>query len=578
MKRKMRPYALTGLLGAAAALALAVLWLALVPQWLASAAARVLEEETGLGMAVTGSASIAFADGPYVRFTKVRIANARAPGGMQAEIAEVRVPLTLANLLGRMQAMPDAIASGAVINVDLAEPLQLDRPGSAETSSPEAATSFRPSRIRFEDSSLSLYDSQSGFSFILSDANGLAERGSGRDLLVHVSGLINGAYSTLRVESEDAARLFGEGAPTDILLWSDKGELRFSGRAGWKSGAELDGRLFAASRNTSDILAWLGLPATLAPRTGLELETALSATRSSARLPGLSLKLGASGGTGDLSISHRKAGLAFDGVLNADNINLSQLWPDSAAQSDWSSAPFGWLPLADAEGKLQVNTPLLSYDRWTLRDARTTLEITGEAASVTVDTADGMVALSASATRSSPPAVSLRARLEQAPARQVLMAIAGFPWLSGTAGLQFEAEGSGDNPASVVSSLAGKTSLSLSAAAVDGYAIKDLLAEKGKGWRSVPGDATPGLSASIAGTIAEGIVTLGRTEMKADGLALQATGEVDLLRQALDIEVATGVGNGLPRKTILTGSWYDPDFDTATAQSGGQPAQAPAAN
>lgn len=578
MKRYTRPIAWAGLLGGAAALALAFLWLALVPQWLAASAARILEEETGLGMAVTGSASIAFAEGPYIRFTKVRIANARAPGGLEAEIAEVRLPFKLANLFGRMPDMPDVTASGAIINLDVAVPLQLAPPGGADISSSEPPAAFRPSRIRFDDSLFSLSDSQSGFSFSLSDASGVAERGSARDLLFHVSGLINGAYSTLRIESEDAARLFGAGTPTDILLSSDKGELRFSGRAGWKSGAELDGRLFAASRKTADLLAWLGLPAAAAPRTGLELETAFSATKSSARLPGLSLKLGASGGTGDLSISRQEGSLAFDGVLNADSIDLSQLWPDAAAQNEWSSAPFPWLPLADAKGKLQVNAPSLTYDRWTLRDARTTLEINSEAASVSLGTADGKVALSASATRASPPAVNLSASLEQAPAKQVLMAMAGFPWLTGTAGLQFEAAASGDNPASAVSSLAGKISIALSGGAVDGYAIGDLLVENGKGWRSVPGDATPGLSAAIAGAISEGIVTLDKAEVQADGLALKATGEVDLLRQALDIEVASDGSNGLPGKTSLTGSWYDPDFDTVTAQSGGQPAQVPSAN
>lgn len=577
MKRKMRPYAVAGLLGGAAALALAFLWLALVPQWLAAAAARTLEKETGLGMAVTGSASIAFADGPYIRFTKVRIASARAPGGLAAEIAEVRLPLTFANFFGRIPDMPVVAASGAVINLDVAVPLQHEPPGGADISSSEPAAASPPSRIRFEDSALRLFDSQSGFSFNLSDASGLAESGAARNLLIHVSGLINGAYSTLRVESEDAARLFGKGAPTDILLSSDKGELRFSGRAAWKSGAALDGRLFAASRKTADLLAWLGLPAALAPRTGIELESAFSAERSSARLPGLSLKLGASGGTGDLSISYQGGGLAFDGILNADNIEMSQLWPDSAPRSDWSSAPFPWLPLANAKGKLQVNAPSLAYDRWTLQDARTTLEINSEAASVSLGTADGKVAFSASATRASPPAVNLGAKLDAASAKQVLMAMAGFPWLTGTAGLQFEAAAVGDNPASLVSSLAGKISIALSAGAVDGYAIGDLLVESGKGWRSAPGDATPGLSASIAGVISEGIVTLGKAEVKADGMALKATGEVDLLRQALDIEVATDGSSGLPGKTTLTGSWYDPDFGAATAQSGGQP-QAPSAN
>ena len=93
-------------------LVLAGAWLVLLPSRLASSIAATLESSTGLGMAITGSATLAFDDdGPKVRFTKLRLADAKAPGSLKVELAEVLLPLSSSDMLG-----PPKIPRSARIN------------------------------------------------------------------------------------------------------------------------------------------------------------------------------------------------------------------------------------------------------------------------------------------------------------------------------------------------------------------------------------------------------------------------------------------------------------------------------
>ena len=118
------------------------------------------------------------------------------------------------------------------------------------------------------------------------------ESSSARPFLLHMSGLLNGIYTTLHIEADSAARILDGGSPADIVLSSDSGELRFSGRMGWNSASilALDGRLSAASRRTDSLLAWLNLPSALAPASPIELEGSFSSVGTKASLPEYSLQ------------------------------------------------------------------------------------------------------------------------------------------------------------------------------------------------------------------------------------------------------------------------------------------------
>jgi hypothetical protein len=563
-------------------LVLAGLWLVLLPSRLASSIAAKLESGTGLGMAIAGSATLAFDDdGPKVRFTRLRLADAKAPGSLKVELAEVLLPLSPSDMLGGPKIPRSARIDGATIDLDLGAPLNL-APSLGKTSLQEpGGEDLAGYRISFTNSALKFHDSKSGFSLAFADAGGFIETSRARPFLLHMSGLLNGIYTTLHIEADSAARILEGGSPADIVLSSDSGELRFSGRLGWNAASilALDGRLSAASRRTDSLLAWLGLPSALAPASAIEIEGSFSSAGSRASLPEYSLQTNWASGNGKLSLAAKPGGIAVDGALSAEKITLAQQG-SGTAEDGWSSASFRWLPLPGAEGNFQVNAKSLVFRGWTLPDARLLFSFGTEGAELAVGASQDKFSFSASVSRGYPPAFTFKTKLAEAPAREVLSSLAGYPWLDGRIALDLNATAAGANTAALISTLAGKLSFALTDGTVTGYSLKDLLSDSGKGWRAARADATTGVEVSANCEIADGIIALGATRIGASDLDVDAGGEIDLLRQALDLRIDASRSKDLPKDLTISGSWHAPEFGVTTARTeqGQKSAPAPSAN
>lgn len=560
------------------ALVLAGLWLALLPSRLASSLASALENGTGLGMAVAGSATLVVDDGLKVRFTRLRLADAKAPASLKVELGEVLVPLSPNDILDGPKIPHSARINGAAIDLDLGAPLNLAAPqGKTNLSETDQEDQTRY-RINFSNSAFNLRDSKSGFTLALADANGVMESSAARPFLLHTSGFLNGIYTTLHIEADSAARILDGGSPADIVLSSDSGELRFSGRMGWNSASilALDGRLAAASRRTDSLLAWLGLPSALAPASAIELEGSFSAAGAKASLPEYSLQTNWASGNGKLSLAARQGGFAVDGALNAEKIAFVQTG-SGVASDGWSTAPFRWLPLAGAEGSFQVNAKALVLRSWTLSDARLLFSFGAAGAELAVGANQDKISFSATASRGYPPDFTFRAKLADAPAREVLSSLAGYPWLDGKIELDLDATAAGANTAALISTFTGKLSFALKDGTVTGYSLKDLLSDSGKGWRAARADATTGVKVSTSCEISDGIIALSMARITASDLDVEAGGEIDLLRQALDLGIDAGRSKDLPRNMTISGSWHAPEFGVATARKdqGQEPAPSP---
>jgi hypothetical protein len=548
-------------------LVLAGAWLVLLPSRLAYSIAATLESSTGLGMAIAGSATLAFDDGPKVRFTRLRLADAKAPGSLKIELAEVLLPLSPSNMLGGPEIPRSARINGAAFDLDLSAPLYL-APSPGKSSLRESGEEDRAGyKINFSNSAFNLRDSKSGFALAFTDADGVMESSATRPFLLHMSGFLNGIYTTLHTEADSAARILEGGSPADIVLSSDSGELRFSGRLGWYAASilALDGRLSAASRRTDSLLAWLGLPSALAPASAIELEGSFSSAGAKASFPQYSLQTNWVSGNGKLSLAAKPGGFAVDGALNAEKITLAQPG-SSTAEDGWSSASYRWLPLAGAEGNFQVNAKSLVLRGWTLPDSRLLFSFGAAGAELTVGANQDKISFSASASREYPPAFTFKAKLADAPIHEVLSSLAGYPWLDGKIALDLDATAKGANTAALVSTLAGKLSFGLTEGTVTGYSLKDLLSDSGKGWRAARADATTGVNFSTSCEMADGIITLEATRIGASDLDVDAAGEIDLLRRALDLRIDASRSKDLPKNLTISGSWHAPEFGVTTAR------------
>lgn len=569
--------------GAAAMVLIALFAVAhyvLLPQRLAVALADAVQRQTGLGLAVTGPAALSFSRGMEASLTDVRLSSPRLAGGLQIQARRVSLPMTVANLAGGLPVLPAVLAEGAYITLDLGGDLRNAAPEagkvSLETPPPEPA----PLRIRLADSAFGLIDSRSGFSARFDDVNGLIERNEGGGLRLHLAGLLNGVHSTIHLEADQAGRM-SNGTPADMVLSSDSGELQFSGRLAWRDEFALDGRLFAASRNSADFLAWLGLPSALAPAGAFEMEGAFSSAGAAAHLASFALAYGATNATGKLSLARQKEGLALDGAIEAAELVLPSFWRTTAASDGWNSTVFAWQPLPDMKGRLQLRAKTLTLQGWPLSGAQAEISFEGQGlrlnASAGGDTDGGSAEMALSLDGDGTPGMTIALKLDDVAAASALPALAGLTWLDGTMDLDVEASATGDNLAALAATLAGKFALDLRQGRLPGYSVRDLLSDAGKGWRAAQGDSTSGLSVAAEGDIADGILALQSARLKAEGLDVSIDGEIDLLRQALDLRIDNAGTRELPSSLAVTGSWYGPDFGAATAQSGGTPQPAGAA-
>ena len=77
--------------------------------------------------------------------------------------------------------------------------------------------------------------------------------------------------------------------------------------------------------------------------------------------------------------------------------------------------------------------------------------------------------------------------------------------------------------------------------------------------------------------MADGIITLGATRISASDLDVDAGGEIDLLRQVLDLRIDASRNKDLPKNLTISGSWHAPEFGVTTArkEQGQEPVPSP---
>ena len=82
-----------------AALVLAGVWLVLLPSRHGFFTRSHTGSSVGLGMAMAGPATLDFDDGVKIHLRGMRLANARSPGALKIELADVYLPISTRDIL-----------------------------------------------------------------------------------------------------------------------------------------------------------------------------------------------------------------------------------------------------------------------------------------------------------------------------------------------------------------------------------------------------------------------------------------------------------------------------------------------
>jgi uncharacterized protein involved in outer membrane biogenesis len=161
------------------------------------------------------------------------------------------------------------------------------------------------------------------------------------------------------------------------------------------------------------------------------------------------------------------------------------------------------------------------------------------------------------------PDVSLKLSAKNVGAKAFLQPLTGFGAVDGPISLQADLSSQGNSTARIISSLSGQAELSISNGTINGLALAEFLSGKGKGWRLSSNKTTAVTSGEAKFELQDGVALITSFNVESNGLKLVASGEIDLLRQNLDIicrpEIAVEIK--LPVQLAVVGPWTDPSVD-----------------
>ncbi|CAN5226096.1 hypothetical protein BH10PSE7_BH10PSE7_05310 [soil metagenome] len=518
---------------------------------------------------------------PGISFWPTRISYGSAsiplPNGMVGEdlVRADRVTITLANSLLSFSkpAISDVTLSGAALN------FMLDEQNRASWALPPLGA---PLGWRLENGTLNYHDRISGQAFTLSDINAAAVPGDASDGFGTQGRFVwNGRPVDFTLFVRAPKRIAEDGSPVDVTFTAPGVRFEFSGQARSGKNGGLSGQASAAADDLGHAARWLGLAFPDGP--GLDHFTiagAFAASAGRAAFQSARFTIGASKGQGSLAYARPGGRPRIDVTAGADKLDFNAFLGKSARTSPltvpWPEMDMNVAALRDFDATLALAVNAITYENIATGPARLQAKLE-----------DGILAMDFSKVSFYGGEAGLHLKLDgsgDTAALQVgfdgtnidgeaaLQSWLGFGGLAGTLSTSFTVASMGNTEADLVSNLKG----SASARFVDGHVaghdfgagIRDVTTAILSGWSAIRGNDTifDGLSAAFA--IEDGIADVQSLTLNGPLLQLSAKGNIDLLRQSIDLKaephVATEANSGqfvsLPVAVAAKGPWIAPRF------------------
>jgi uncharacterized protein involved in outer membrane biogenesis len=531
-----------------------------------SAVAAAFAEKTGMSLAAPG-----FTLWPRFSVTGGKIA---IPSGST----------TLADL-GQVSVFPKGglLSFGAV---EIAE-VKLERPRvelviGRDGNSNFLWKSFSGLPVRIDDGTLRFHDERSNATFEIGGiaANAVAGDETG-GLSLKGSFVWNKRPASFTLYVKSPQRLGASGSAVDLTLQAPSLGFEYSGLVSIARDAGLAGQASVKTDNLDLLAEWFGasLPASFA-NARLTLSGAFSTRASGIIFRESQFTFNGMQGQGDIGLALRdgrpqaeiRAGMdrvdinALTGAGTADNASpLTAQWP--VTRLDFSA-----LKTFDAAIALAANR--IDYRRYKIGPGNLSVNAVGGKLDITLadatfegGSASARITLDGSADT---PVFRLNFNGNDMDGQGALSSFAGVPNLKGKLSAGLAVETSGASGAEMISRLAGQATFR----AVDGSVVAvDLARMAGavtgrilEGWETAPSLATPFEAFSGTFRIADGIARTDALILTSPALLVTARGEIDLLRQALDLAAEPKVASAstpgqfvlLPVSVIVRGPWAAP--------------------
>jgi len=555
-----------GLMAVGAAVALiaaaTVVWVVLSPGWVVPALGRIAEQQLGRAFSSTGGAHLDFSPLSLRIEQPVLAGLTEASAGLLSGGTLV-IPVSFGQILSRK---PD------LTRISLSESefaLLIDERGQASWDFPEAAAS-QELAITLKQASFRYFDARNGQALTLSNVDGLMRLTPEGGVTFTGTAVIKSQVAHIDLELRSLPRVNAGGSPLEVVIESGAASVSFSGRLSTGKVLNLAGPLSLSTRETATLARWAGIP--LAEGTSLpeplNLDGALDSAGRAFAIRNAAVTLGQFRAAGDVVADLRGERPKLQANLQAETLWLDALLPSAGAGPEaWGRAVFPVQALRAMDAELSIIARTVAFNGFTggvTRFAATVtdgkLESSGAARLDTGGTASFRVQVDSAVL---PPSGIVGITAENASLGPLIGALTGVTALSGTGNLNLEISAQGQTQEELVSTLKGAASLSLNGGQLAGSDIGGTIAAVRErildGWTAVPG-GTPVDSLSATASLADGLATLGASELATPGLRMSLSGTVDLLRRALDLkaELLPPETAPLPVPVIVQGNWAAP--------------------
>lgn len=540
--------------------------------------------KTGRTLVVNGGAKLEFLPRPGVRLDDVFLSNPQGMDGNFARAASAHLPMQLSDIIRRKLKIREIALVQPVFN------FLIDREGrgnwvtggkSGQKKADSDASSPEPLTLLMESGSASFLDERSGQAFSLEDASAKITIDEDGELEVQGTAALNQQIAAIEAQVKSLPRVGEDGSPFDLTITAPALTANFTGRLATVEGLSLAGAIDATSSDLRQLSKWLG--SEIVGNAGLKnfsLAGALDSKRAVFSLTKASVALDGMVANGDATLDLTKKTPNVSAILSTDIFSLDPYLPSRKANAPsagkettgWDLSPLAFDRLKGIDGNLKLS---VFQVRWndaefgpaelsgTLKDGK--LETTIQDAALYGGNAMGKITLDGT---QEAPVLQLVLEAQGIKGETFLSEFAEVEWLAGTTGLKASLTASGHNQREMMSTLAGSFSVDVSDGEITGLNIVDMVSTVSRalsdGWGHGPENLTSFDRAQASFQISDGIAKT--TDVNVSGPAFEVTGsgEIDMLRRALDFEFEPKLVTGgnettdLPVPVAVKGPWQEP--------------------
>ncbi len=542
-------------------------WLAYIPILNAGRIHAAIEKRTGRTLNVAGGAGYVLSPEFGIGLHDVSLGGSGALAEPVVKANTLILPAGIWQVLTGQSSGDRIILDGADINVVLSADgrsnVWADEDASTAKTDAQAAEA-KSFSVTLYDGHFRYHDERSKSGFEVKQISGDTKFGGDGSVASAGSGVVRDQFVNFQLNLASLRRGLAEGSPFDFNMDGVASTFAFTGRLATGSKLNLAGQADVGTTDLPRFLRWIGMPLKgLDQAKMFSLSGGVDVSETGFQMKDTRIKLASMTGKGDVDFETSaprpllKANLGFDKV----DLNLYQnvKGESTTALSSWGEKPIELFDLDAVDAQVSLSTNAVIYN--TLKTGPATLTASLRNRVLQASLKSGALAQGAGEidvefdAAQLPPKLRLDLDFKNVEAKTVLASLFGITWMTGPLTFVAKLSASGDTQAAFISNLAGSLDAKLENGAVTGVDLSKLIglasADGADGWL---GTATTSVTASTTATITDGVAILGESRVASAGVNVVPAGEIDLLRQSLDLSADAG----LPVKLSIKGPWQKP--------------------